>query len=408
MSSTAPLLTTANVVEYVRGSLRGKPGMPLDVDVPLVATEIGDGNLNFAFCVMEQGNEAHAVFVKQAPGFIKCLGEDFKLSAERLLVEGEVMEEYTAAVPSHCPTLIMRDASRYAMITEYLGGYELMRTALRGGRCKPNHAQDIARFMARTHARTHATTSSAPAWARLTNEQMCGITADYVFSKPLDAADPTNRCSEGLGPDAAVLRADAELRNGVEQLRLAFLSRKECLVHGDIHTGSVMVPISDSADGAAKVIDAEFAHFGAASFDVGTFIANLMFAGLATSASIPVDASATTARSQVDAMMHACWETYSAAMREHVWSKASAPIEAEAEMLSLTAGFAGCELIRRVIGAAHVDDFEQLANPPMKLRAERAALAIGASLVKSRQDICGNFSVLLSKVTAAEASVACD
>ena len=38
-----------------------------------------------------------------------------------------------------------------------------------------------------------------------------------------------------------------------------------------------MVP-AGGAEGVAKVIDAEFAHFGCAAFDVGSLIANLIFA----------------------------------------------------------------------------------------------------------------------------------
>ena len=100
-NATAPLLTTDTVCDYVAKSLAGKPNLPLDPSATLSATAIDDGNLNFAFCVAEAANPSRAVFVKQAPGFIKCLGEDFKLGAERMLVESAVMEEYTAAVPAH-------------------------------------------------------------------------------------------------------------------------------------------------------------------------------------------------------------------------------------------------------------------------------------------------------------------
>ena len=73
------------------------------------------------------------------------------------------------------------------------------------------------------------------------------------------------------------------------ELRHAFLSEKECLIHGDLHTGSVMVPAVESDEeeegessggGAAKVIDGEFAFYGPAAFDVGTFVANIAFSFL--------------------------------------------------------------------------------------------------------------------------------
>ena len=55
---------------------------------------------------------------------------------------------------------------------------------------------------------------------------------------------------------AATLRADDELRRGVAELRENFLTVKECLLHGDLHTGSVMVPRAGSS-GVSKVIDGE-------------------------------------------------------------------------------------------------------------------------------------------------------
>ena len=99
VSDEPELLTTETVVEYVKELLANKPNLPLDLSAALVAREIGDGNLNYAWCVSEPGNESKAVFVKQAPGFIKCLGADFKLGAERLLVESDVLAEYTVAAP---------------------------------------------------------------------------------------------------------------------------------------------------------------------------------------------------------------------------------------------------------------------------------------------------------------------
>ena len=370
----AALLTTETVTAYVAEQLGGSNAV-LTPSRPLTATEIGDGNLNYAWCVAEVGDRSRAVFVKQAPGFIKCLGEDFKLGAERLLVESEVLGEYTATAPGLVPAIIARDVQRFTMITEFLHGHELMRTALRSGHGNPRAAADVARFMARTHARTHVKASDAAGaerWSHLTNDSMCGITAEFVFSKPLDAADGTNRCSGGVSEAAAALRADAQLVAAVAALRTTFLTRKECLVHGDLHTGSVMVP-AGGADGPAKVIDAEFAHFGCAAFDVGTFVANLLFSRVA--------AESAADKAQLERMMRDVWATYLASLNGAQPDVLSAAGAVE-ELCDLTAGFCGIELIRRTIGAAHVDDIEKLEPEARKSRAERACLSVGQLLVR--------------------------
>ncbi len=62
----------------------------------------------------------------------------------------------------------------------------------------------------------------------------------------------------------------------MQELKWAFLTRGEALLHGDLHTGSVMVTETDT-----RVIDPEFAFFGPIGFDVGAVLANLMLSYLA-------------------------------------------------------------------------------------------------------------------------------
>lgn len=387
------LLCATSVVDYVKASLRSAASVaPLDVDGTLCATEIVDGNLNFAWRVAEVKDESKAVFVKQAPGYIKCLGEGFALGAERMQVESEVLEEYTATVPELVPRLFVRDDARCAMICEFLSGYELMRTALQEERCPSSTASDIASFMALTHSRTHSCSKPAShwdSWSHLSNDSMCRITVDYVFTKPFDADDPTNRCSEALAAAAADLRADLDVLAAVRSLCDAFLTIKECLVHGDLHTGSIMVPSLAAAGGAgmnAKVIDAEFAHFGCPAFDVGTFLAHLLLAWFAS--------ASPDMRTEIMSMVRSSWDTYCTNMQAAVPSPL-ADAQQALTLLQLTAGFAGCELIRRVVGAAHVPDFEQIAEPERKANAERGALAAGRRLVASCRSMT-SFSELLA------------
>jgi len=57
---------------------------------------------------------------------------------------------------------------------------------------------------------------------------------------------------------------------------MAFLTRGEALLHGDLHTGSVMVTEVDNLCDRP-----EFAFFGPIGFDVGAILANLMLSYLA-------------------------------------------------------------------------------------------------------------------------------
>ena len=45
-------------------------------------------------------------------------------------------------------------------------------------------------------------------------------------------------------------------------------------------------------------------------------------------------------------------------------------------------GFAGCELIRRTIGLAHVADLDEIENKETRIQAKKQALSLGKELIK--------------------------
>ena len=56
-------------------------------------------------------------------------------------------------------------------------------------------------------------------------------------------------------------------------LQAKFITEAQALLHGDMHTGSLMV-----TQDTTYAIDAEFAVYGPIAFDVGKFLANLLLA----------------------------------------------------------------------------------------------------------------------------------
>jgi 5-methylthioribose kinase len=54
-------------------------------------------------------------------------------------------------------------------------------------------------------------------------------------------------------------------------LKYKFLTEAQCLLHGDLHTGSVFA----SAD-ETKIFDAEFAFVGPMAFDIGLLVGNIL------------------------------------------------------------------------------------------------------------------------------------
>lgn len=101
---------------------------------------------------------------------------------------------------------------------------------------------------------------------------MMSLTADYVFTRPFNKDDETNTCSPEVSKQLASIYEDENLLAVVKDMRQIFTEKKECLIHGDLHAGSVMVKETD-----ARMFDMEFSSVGAAAFDLGVFVANFIF-----------------------------------------------------------------------------------------------------------------------------------
>jgi 5-methylthioribose kinase len=171
---------------------------------------------------------------------------------------------------------------------------------------------------------------------------------------------------------------------------------QEALLHGDLHTGSIMVSATDT-----RVIDAEFAAYGPIGFDLGLFVANLLMACY----SQPGHESTPGERAE-----HARWiltqvqEFWSGFVRQYqaLWSaprcgdgypsgffttaadEQAFTLEREhafSDLLADTLGFAGTEIIRRIVGFAHNRDFESIANPDVRAALERRALKLARTLI---------------------------
>jgi len=175
-----------------------------------------------------------------------------------------------------------------------------------------------------------------------------------------------------------------------------FLGESQALLHGDLHSGSVMVTPTDS-----RVIDPEFAFYGPIGFDLGAFVGNLLLSWY----SQPGHAAAADERTALQAWLLEQVKLFWATFRRRflaLWSQqaqgdAFAPAlfttaadlaaldrAKQAFMDSLFAdmlGFGACKMIRRILGFAHVADFERIADPARRARCEAGALELARLLL---------------------------
>jgi 5-methylthioribose kinase len=344
-----------------------------------VAVEIEGGNLNYAFRVTLSSTTS--VFVKQAPGFIKCLGPEYTLASARIAVEVDALRCFaTYAGAEFVPAVLHFDEDRAVAVLEDLRDRVLLSEALAESTAAvaEAHGAALGVFAARLHEKSAAGLDELK--ERFANEEMVGITRAYVLTKPLDASDDTNRHSSALQERVVALRADAAIAAAFERTRALFDGKPEALLHGDLHAGSVMVR-RDGA-GGVKAIDAEFAFVGPRGVDVGMALAGYCFAWAAALATDRAELA-----QRLVAALAALWTAYAtegAGAPASVWADSTA--------------FAGCELIRRLIGAAHSPAIDAIADEATRGRAELLALDLGEALLR------GDIADLAAMRTSMEAA----
>ena len=101
---------------------------------------------------------------------------------------------------------------------------------------------------------------------------MLSLTKEFIFTRPFNKADETNHCSDSVRERLNTVYGDQQVLQTANKMLKIFFEKKECLVHGDLHTGSILVKGSD-----ARIFDMEFAYVGPAAFDLGLLIANYIF-----------------------------------------------------------------------------------------------------------------------------------
>ncbi|MBV9754113.1 MAG: S-methyl-5-thioribose kinase, partial [Hyphomicrobiales bacterium] len=240
--------------------------------------EVGDGNLNLVFTV--KGPKG-GVAVKQALPFVRLVGESWPLPLSRVDYEHLALVQQAQLAPGLVPEVLHFDEAMKLIVMELLEPHIILRRGLIAGTRYPRLAEDIAVFLARTLFFTsdlalQAAEKKERIAAFAGNHALCKITEDLIFTDPYRVAEQNRWTEPYLNSIAEGFRADLDLHVAISRLKLKFLSSAEAMIHGDLHTGSVMVTPDDT-----RVIDPEFAFYGPMGFDVGALIANFLMNFLA-------------------------------------------------------------------------------------------------------------------------------
>ncbi len=238
--------------------------------------EVGDGNLNLVFIVA--GTEK-TIVVKQALPYVRAAGESWKLSTKRAFFEYNILAlEARFAGQDLVPEVYFYDEEQALCAMEYLSPHIILRKELMAGKQFPNLAEDIGRFLARSLFFTsdlgmNAEEKKALVSKFVVNDELCKITEDLIFTEPYYDAELNDWTSPQLDEDVKKVWQDEEMIQVAMRYKYKFMTEAQALLHGDLHSGSIMVADSDT-----KVIDPEFGFMGPMAFDIGNYIGNLFLA----------------------------------------------------------------------------------------------------------------------------------
>ncbi|MFP7674669.1 S-methyl-5-thioribose kinase [Marivita sp. S0852] len=355
--------------------------------------EIGDGNLNLVFRVTGPNGQA---VVKQALPYVRLVGDSWPLPLYRAFFEYHALTRQAARDPGSVPKVYHFDEAQALIVMEFLAPHVILRRKLIAGEYVDTLAECLGTFCARTAFRGSALSMTredrkADVALFAGNVEIPAITEALVFTDPYYDAE-LNSHTAGLQPVIATLRGDVALKVKVQQLLQRFVSNTETMVHGDLHSGSIMSTETDS-----RVIDPEFVQYGPMGFDIGMLCANFLMAYFSQPAHRQDDLTAyqdwvlgviTDLCQTFEAEFRHLWQTertgilYPAAVFEDQGHDSTLACDAVlADIWRDAWAFCGIEMHRRCLSLAHNADFEDIADTTLRAALEARNLMMGAALI---------------------------
>ena len=384
-------LTQENAPEYIktRPVYENFFGRAKDLKV----VDLAAGNINLIFRVYTESDPLNkSIILKQALPYAWRY-PDFKMPQSRAIKEWEVLLMENKYCPGLAPQVYDFDKEMYVNFMEDCNRHVIMRQGLMKQVIYPRFAQDIGIFLARTLFYTSnlylPSDQVKAAVVNYTNPVMCKVTEDLVFTQPY-RQHPNNHYTPQLEPHVSEVYADDALYSEVLEMKEAFMTHAEALVHGDLHTGSILINTEQTV-----VIDPEFAFYGPMSFDIGAVLGNLVLAYASQEYHAPDGEKRKAYQAWLMDSVCEIWNVFAGEFGR-LWdtecNRAEWPAEGYKQkyllrLLQDTAGMGACKAMRRILGMAHVPDLDAIPDEAARAHAESLALNAAIAWIKHRRQV---------------------
>ena len=281
--------------------------------LPIAVTRAGNGNMNVTLRLTPAGGPAF--ILKQARPWVAKY-RDIAAPFERTLVEAAFYEAVRADpfVCGQMPSLLAVDTDNHVLALEEVDGPGDLTSIYAGRELTASTLDQLLLWLERL-ADVAVTVEQR---AIFENREMRRLNHEHMFWFPLDPANSLDldAITPGLKEAARALLDDRRYRDAVTALGRRYLADGSTLVHGDFFPGSWL----QTEDEGVRVIDPEFCFLGDAEFDIGILAGHALLAGAGAGRIEQIAASVAARR--LDA--------------------------------ARVAGYAGVEIMRRLIGVAQL------------------------------------------------------
>lgn len=381
------MYTELTVVNYVKEKLPEFFGFGAE----LSAEELSDGNINYVFRVSDEAS-GKSLIVKHAEDTLR-VNTDRHIGFERSKIECEVLRLHGECCPELIPEVYLYDEEEHNIIMQDMKGYENLRYELCAHKTFPNLAEDVADFCAKALIGTTDMVIGAEKKKELvkryTNPKLCEITERHVMTEPyFPDLDDNSVTEENDAFMQSEIYGNEKLKACVGMIKNTFETKAQALIHGDLHNGSIFVTPEKTC-----ILDPEFAFYGPVGYDSGNFIANMIFAYANGLYTMEPGSGKDEYLGWIRDVIRDFCDIFARRAGEVIREKSGDRMMKNeffidayiGDIFRDQAGFAGTELIRRIVGTSKVKDIKSIEDEKARAAAEMLCLRAGMKLVTEPQ-----------------------
>ena len=365
--------------------------------------ELSGGNLNQVNLVR---GEKGVVCVKQSLPYLRILGPKARMPLNRLVYEHNTLCKHKTYISDFIPKIFYFDSKKFLLIFQYFENYKNLREMLiLNSKCN-FLSNNISSYLARTiffssdlYLKSHERRTEAA--------RMAGNWGMFKWMEELSYTDPfihnprNNWNSPYLDKVVEELRKDSMLKLNVSILKEKYMSNHQTLVHGDLHSDSILI-------GKSKIgiIDYEHSFYGPYGYDFGHYYGH-MFLNYFSQIFNMNETKFLNYDKWILSVIEDTWIKFVKNFSE-LWTKSRkgdaysikildpnkdkyasnlAKDKLIKRCLKNALGFTGIEMIRRIVTVGQVDDLEKIKNPYDRYKSEIKCIEFGKYLIINFQEI---------------------